>query len=490
MKKQGLKMKYIWFLALFVVIIHGGCKKLIVVDEPINTLTSSEIFSTDATANSAMAGVYSTMINGANADAIVTTFSAGLTTLLAGQSADELSDLSSLGSDQAHVYEQNRLTAINSDRSFNLWRSAYDIIYKANSVIEGVAASQSSLLHDDVRKELTAEAKFIRAFCYFYLTNFFGDVPMALTIDFNQTQYLPRMPQQQVYKQIITDLKDAQVNLLADNSVGKGERIIPNKWAANLMLARVYLYAGDYSNAIIQATQVINNSALFGLEADLKNVFSTTSREAIWQLKQTTQHPTFKNGTPEGFAFSPTINPVIIQYGLTSQLTAAFEPGDQRKKVWTDSVYFPTPLIMTYYPNKYIINNQNANANEPSPQYYMVLRLAEAYLIRAEASTQEAGGIETAITDLNTIRNRAGLSDLDPNLNLQQVKIAIAKERQIEFFAEWGHRWFDLKRTGQAHDVLSVMPSKQPWYGDYQLLYPIPNKEIIADHFLVQNPGY
>jgi hypothetical protein len=499
MKIHGFKTNIFWLLCFFACAGQMACKKLIAIDEPINTLTTTEIFSTDATATSAMAGVYSTMINGTNGGLAVNSygseFSAGSTTLLGSLSSDDIYFFTAVSNSVPDVFGTNHLTAQNAGASSAVWNSAYSAIYKSNSVIEGIAASKSAALHDNVRTELTAEAKFIRAFCYFYLTNFFGDVPMALTVDFNQTANQPRMPQQQVYQQIIADLKDAQASLAADYSAGSGERIIPNKWAATLLLARVYLYAGSYADAATQATSIINNNALFGLETDLGNVFSTTSREAVWQLKQTSTDPNLKNATPEGIMFGVTTTDHhgYPQYCLTDQLLAAFEPGDRRRTVWVDSTDHPNypPAGMAYVPHKYIIDAANADAGQPVPQYYMVLRMAEAYLIRAEANADNpTGDAAASVADLNLIRTRAGLSNLDAGLSGQALKHAVAKERQVEFFAEWGHRWFDLKRTGQAHAVLSVIPMKQPWAGDYQLLYPIPQTEITVDHFLKQNPGY
>jgi hypothetical protein len=121
----------------------------------------------------------------------------------------------------------------------------------------------------------------------------------------------------------------------------------------------------------------------------------------------------------------------------------------------------------------------------------MVFRLAEQYLIHAEALANGGGtGVVEAIKDLNKIRLRAGLGELPLTLSKEATLIAVAKERQTELFAEWGHRWLDLKRTGKAHDVLSVLPLKQPWAGDYQLLYPIPLSEIQANVRLVQNADY
>jgi len=496
--KTGLVFLFCFFFSTML----SGCKKLIEINEPINTTTTAKVFSSDGTAISAMAGIYTMMINGAStSDGGISVeafgqFSNGLITLLGSLSSDDLYEPAGVNGAGYYFYNSNHLTRLNSGPSNNIWGTAYTTIYKANSVIEGIAASTAPALHDNIRNELTGEAKFVRAFCYFYLTNCFGDVPMALTVDFNKTQNLPRMPQAQVYQQIIQDLKDAQAALAANYSRGNDERVIPNKWAATLMLARAYLYTKDYPNAAEQASAIINNISLYGLEDDLNKVFLKNSREAIWQLKQTATDGSLKNATPEGLGMLPVpLSNGIAHYCLTNQLLAAFEQNDQRREIWvgkTDNSYntdgSPHPPFITYFPFKYIIGSDNGDLSQPPPQYYMVLRVAEAYLIRAEAEANgAAGGIPAAIADLNRIRKRAGLPNLDSN---PDMKSAVAKERQTEFFAEWGHRWFDLKRTGRAHDVLSVIPLKQPWAGDYQLIYPIPVTEITADHFLTQNQGY
>jgi hypothetical protein len=172
----------------------------------------------------------------------------------------------------------------------------------------------------------------------------------------------------------------------------------------------------------------------------------------------------------------------------------AFEAGDKRR-CWIDSTNAAPmdgmPKVVSYYPNKYNIGQPNSAFMAPPREYYVMLRLAEQYLVRAEAAANGGpGGLASAIADLNVIRSRAGLPALPASLGKDQVLAAVAKERQTELFAEWGHRWFDLKRTGKAHTLLSAIPLKQPWAGDHQLLYPIPNTEISVNHFLTQNPGY
>ena len=117
----------------------------------------------------------------------------------------------------------------------------------------------------------------------------------------------------------------------------------------------------------------------------------------------------------------------------------------------------------------------------------MVLRLAEQYLIRAEARAQQNTNLTGAIDDLNIIRERAGIPDLLTSLDQPQVLSAVAHERQTELFAEWAHRWLDLKRRDQADVVLSAI--KSTWKPT-AILYPIPVTELQSDPNLVQNAGY
>jgi starch-binding outer membrane protein, SusD/RagB family len=462
-----------------------SCKKMVSVPLPINSVTAEEIFRTDAMAMASMANVFSQMVNGP------ITFNNGYGTLLTGMSADELFYYGA-GDAAIVAFAANQLL-YNNSYTGTVWTSAYKTIYNANSVIEGIAASESSSLTDSVRVRLTAEAKFVRAYCYFYLVNLFGDVPLAMTVDFNKIRNMRRTPVNQVYDQIITDLKDALSVLTDDYATTSAtkERIFPGKWAAMAMLARVYLYRGEYANAAEQASAIINNTALFGLESDLNNVFLAKSKEAIWQLKQGTSDPVIKNCTTEGYTIIP--SPVatgIARYCITPSLLNTFETGDKRRTAWVASTTGNT-AGSNYYPNKYKLGNSNGVSGAASSEYYMMLRLAEIYLIRAEAAANgAAGGISAAIADLNVIRNRAGVTALPTTLTQEQVIAAVARERQVELFAEWGHRWFDLKRTNKAHDVLSAMVSKQPWAGDHQLLYPIPPVEIQVDPALEQNSGY
>ncbi|MGN6420267.1 MAG: RagB/SusD family nutrient uptake outer membrane protein [Pseudobacter sp.] len=493
--------KYTPALLLFTILTGTlvSCTKLVEVDEPINSITAEKMFRTEAQAEGALAGVYNSLIHGPRtaagsspANAILNGFAGGLSTLAGGLSAGEL--IMSSGNRDAYALATNTLTLTNNSMTNTIWTSAYNAIYHANAVIEGIAGAQNSTMRDSVKVQYTAEAKFLRAFSYFHLVNFFGEVPVTLTVDFSKTVNIPRSPVPVVYAQILRDLLDAERDLPATYAAGKNLRVRVNKWGAKAMLAKVYLYMGDNGQAAAKASEVIAESGLFQL-MPLNDIFLSGSREAILQFKQTNQDATLRNAVSEGHYFIPVGDPYKAPAGVwvSDQLLAAFEEGDQRKEVWLDSTLQTTNglNVKVWYPVKYKHSRNMSVLNAPSPELYMVLRLADMYLIRAEARANGAdGGYTKAIDDLNAVRSRTSLQNLSAALNETEVKEAVIHEREIEMFAEWGNRWMDLRRTGRASAVLSAMPLKQPWEGDYQLLYPVPAAEIEANRNLGQNNGY
>ena len=156
----------------------------------------------------------------------------------------------------------------------------------------------------------------------------------------------------------------------------------------------------------------------------------------------------------------------------------AFEPGDERQNKWTKAVTNGTDT--RYHPFKY-----KQASGGTATEHSIVLRVAELYLIRAEARANE-GNLIGAKEDLNQIRNRAGLPNTTAATQTE-ILSAIAKERQIELFAEHGHRFFDLKRTNQINDVLSFKPG----WDNTDVLFPLPEAEVLLNPNLnPQNPGY
>jgi len=251
------------------------------------------------------------------------------------------------------------------------------------------------------------------------------------------------------------------------------------------LLARVYLYTEHWQDAETEATKVIGNTALYTLITDPNNAFLKNNKEALWQLQPVL------NGynSFDGFVFIRTSVPDLFYepVSLRAAFLNNFELGDKRKTAWVDSITIDTDTY--YYPTKYDV--KGGDPGTAVTEYPTIMRLAEVYLIRAEARAQQ-NNVGGAQADLNVIRTRAGLANTSASDKVALL-LAVEKERRIELFTEWGHRWFDLKRTGKIDAVMSmVAPLKGggAWNTDMQL-YPIPANEILLNPKLApQNPGY
>ncbi len=476
-------------LAAFLVLGTTGCKKFVETDPPPTQLIATSVFNNTSTATSALFTIYQNMYN--NQDCYNLELYTGL-----------LSDELQVYGNQAFfntLYHNAMGTSNTSSGAINTWPNAYNYIYQANVII--AAMQNNNSISSSIAGQLTGEAKFIRAFWHFCQVNAYGDVPLALTADYAVTSKLSKTSRVQVLQQVITDLKDAQ-NLLNDKYLDATdttittERVRPNKAAATALLARAYLYLGDYAkdatqyaNAEAQASSVISNS-LYGLvpiTPNTSNVFAKNSNEAIWQLQ--IPLPSGTSATPEGNNFILISAPSISS--ISSQLYNSFEPNDLRKANWIGTYQTTsTPALTYYYAYKYKVRQASSVT-----EYEMVLRLGEQYLIRAEARAQQ-GSTSGALSDLNIIRNRAGLPNYSGATDKASLLTAILHERQVELFCEWGHRWFDLNRTGAVDAVLgapgNVCAAKGGvWSTDgHQKLSPIPLNEIQTDPNLTQNPGY
>ncbi len=452
------RVSIIFFKGLLIILLYGinGCGDFIVVDELEDQLLAKEVFNNDATANSAINGIYRTLreecfqhANGIN--------------LIAGLASDELASYfpQSIRSE----FQNNQISVSNNGLP---WARLYNIIYQCNSAIEGLTVSNS--LKQNIQSQLIGESKFLRAFCYFYLVNFFGDIPLLTTTNVEENAVKARKNVNEVYELILSDLNEAEVLLREDFSASNGNKIRANRWAASALLARVYLYQKRWTEAEEKASSVIN-STLFQLITDVDSIAIRNNREAILQLATS---PTESNIEASFFIFST--NPVLV---CTNSLVEAFEPNDERKKLIQSNVYNDDNV---YYPFKYHSSAIGINENT------MIMRLAEQYLIRAEARSEQ-GNFVGAIEDINIIREKHGkLTPLSGIMDREEILDAIMQERRIEFFAEGGHRWFDLKRTGRIESVLTTEKPGQ-WFS-YAGLWPIPLLDIQRNTNLSQNPGY
>lgn len=449
------------FKCLIFLMLVSSCDDFVEIDPPRTDLVRSTVFANDATAKAAMVDIYYQMTTSGFASGSALSY-----TVYGSLSSDETTEFATNSKLEYQQFNNNALLS-NNILIENLWRSLYTIIYKANAVLEGVSSSEISA---NTKKTLEGESKFIRAFCLFYLVNLWGDVPLVISTDYEKNNVIPRSSQSLVYEQIINDLKDAQTLLPNDYAISNNARVRANKMAATAFLSRVYLYIGDWSKAEQEATAVINNTQ-FSLEPDLTKIFRTTSQEAIFQL--------WSNVRPNdrlNFMVFDNFGPFLT--ALRPEFVQGFEPNDKR---WSTYGRKAVNNGITYLGvEKY------SGSSAPVVDYSTVLRLAEQYLIRAEARAQLNKPAE-AVSDLNVIRKRAGLNNSTSTTQMELLN-EIMQERRSEFFTEWGHRWLDLKRTGRAHDVLA--PIKPEWNNE-DVWYPIPDIQIINNPNTMQNnnPG-
>jgi hypothetical protein len=480
--RRAYQIFYFLCIAIFSL---QSCKKFVEVNPPVTSVTGVSIFNSDATAAAVLTGLYTKIV-----PSNYTQTSLPIMSVYGGLSADELTLWSGITSGTSFNYYKNILSA--STNGAELWTFYYVNIFTCNSAIAGM--NTSTALTPAVKQQLLGEAYFMRGLFYFYLTNLYGDVPLVLTTDYTKNASMARTPANQVYQQVIADLKNAQ-NLLSANYLDATllkvtpNKLRPTKWAATALLSRVYLYYGDltgdasnYKSAAEQASTLISNSS-FSLSplSGTNSVFKMNSTEAIWQL----QPINTGSNTEDAKLFIIPITGLSSTYYvyLSNNLLNSFEPGDNRKTNWISSI---TVSGTTYY---YAYKYQSATLNAPVTEYYMILRLAEQYLIRAEAEAEQ-GDISDAQSDLNVIRTRAGLPNTTAATQ-NDLLAAIQHERQIEFFTEMGHRWLDLKRSKAVDAVMTVAdPLKGSVWNSYQQLYPLPFSDLQTDPNLKQNTGY
>ncbi|KQX00758.1 RagB/SusD family nutrient uptake outer membrane protein [Flavobacterium sp. Root420] len=450
-------------LLSYIIIAIFSCDSFVEVDLPKSQLTSVAVFQDYATADAALTDIYSNIRD----IGILTGTGYGISNQL-GNYTDEITSNQNPNNTSLNFYN-NALLPSNTVVS-GYWNASYNQIYASNAIIEGVEISNN--LSDQQKKQLKGEALFIRSLLHLYLVNIFGDVPYITQTDYRKNSVVSRTSSEKVYENIIYDLNDA-ITLLSDNG-NDFERVRPGISAAKALLARTYLYNHSYPEAANMASAVLNQEDLYALE-DINMVFLITSKETIWQL----QSGESGRNTLEASFFTFTSGPPP-QVSLSNELVNSFASNDLRRTQWIKTVSDGTSIW--YHVYKYKENNSTSVSKE----YSVVFRLAEQYLIRAEARAEQ-GDLIGAKEDLNKIRHRAGLDDTDA-ISKPEILTAILNERKWEFFTERGHRFFDLKRFGQLDNVLSNV--KSGW-NTSDSLFPIPQTELSANPNLrPQNPGY
>lgn len=344
------------------------------------------------------------------------------------------------------------------------WSAAYRLINGANNVLEAVPSVSDPTLTAAQRSQYRGEAYFLRGLAYFDLGRAWGGVPLKLaSTRSSEGTTIVRSTQAQTYDQVQTDLDSAIVLLPATTT---RNRAVKN--AARALRARLHLYRGQWAEAEQYATQVISNAG-YSLVTPYRG-FSTApflTTESVFELSYSNANPNtqWNNWFPSSLGGQYTLRPSAAFIALANN--AAVGGGRSALLATTTS----GGITFTYG------NLYSRSAQRDDPAY--ILRIAEQYLIRAEARAQQ-NNLVGAAADLDAVRTRAGLTGTTAATQ-EDLLVAIENERRLEFAFE-AHRWFDLVRTGRADDVLGVT-NEQRW------VYPIPLSEVLASG-IAQNPGY
>lgn len=453
---------YAWVTLIILLLMTMSCEDFVDVDPPNNQITGELVFEDSATVNAALSDIYSKLRD----NALTNGGSFGLTNLL-GHYADELTLFSNAQLEVQFFYENSVLptSSIISD----LWNTSFNLIYAANNIIEGVQNSETLTTED--KDQFLGEAYFIRAFIHFHLMNLYGEIPYIKTTDYQINSQVSKRDETELYTHLIDDLLASKSLLLSENTV---QNTRPNKWVSSAFLSRVYLYQQNWEMALSEALEIISNGN-YVLNSDISQAFLKNSTETLWQFDAARAGNNTLEALTYIFVTAPPPNTA-----LSDALVESFEIGDSRFTEWLGSASDGTNTW--YYTFKYKLNSITGSTQECS----IIIRLAELYLIAAEANAQ-LGNVSEGLNFLNAIRTRADLTPLALSDNSSLLQ-AIMAERQIEFFVEQGHRWFDLKRTNRANEELSAV---KPNWNATDVLLPLPQSELILNpNLMPQNEGY
>ncbi|WP_299550844.1 RagB/SusD family nutrient uptake outer membrane protein [Seonamhaeicola sp.] len=513
MKKVILTFIAIAFLGTF------SCDDEFTTNPRLNVEDLDTYFLEEANVETAIIGIYDLMQHNYSRD----WHSAYFVKLLPGDDANAAGGNSG---DQQQLQDIDDYTDVSSSNASiaSIWDLFYRTIALSNLVIENI--KDSSLSNKD---RALAEAKFMRAWCFFELTTMFGDIPLRLTVPEVAEDFgLAKSPRSAVYAQIESDLTDAIASLPDKAALSDNFRV--SKGTAEALMGKVLVFQEKYSEAIPHFQSVISNAAHdlepnpadvwsinneFGIESLFELGFvSTTARDwgniAWGGRNESNLHIQLMGPRGDGI-FDLTGTGLLNGWGFnlpTAKLASAFDAaGDVNRKAATlmteaeliaaggavdpsaatgGSIWDYEGAIRIKYATKAEDTSPGGVRELNYSTNFRLFRYAEVLLLAAEAYNQ-AGQDSNARTELNKVRNRAGLADVSATLSGTDLFEAIVSEKFLELAHE-GQRFWDLVRWGRASTELSGTG-----YTSTNDLFPIPITEIDKNSELTvadQNPGY
>ncbi len=476
-------MKKIFFFFIASSFILCSCVKIIERQSPQNSISADDLANDPASIRAALNGAYSSLLSG--------NYMGLRYWALSELYADNLNWTGTFPS-FGQFFNKN-LLADNVEIS-NMWLQIYTSINRCNTTIEAAIKNTSGFTG---KNPLIAEARALRAYNYFNLLRLWGGnengynkgndpsgrtwgVPIRTkpTLKLEDAAPIARSTEAEVWNQILSDLDPVEV--IANLETVGNLRITQS--AALALRARVQLYRENWAEAESLATSVIGTTTSLSVNINFAtgglytNLYGATapSGEVLWSLPF---DPTNQNAI--AFFYLPASLGGRNEIGATIGLRDAHEPNDGRR-----IINFTQPPYPPGFPNAPNVSQKTLKYTRVSTgdDYFHHIRLAEVFLIRAEARARIGTNLAGAAADLNVVRTRAGLPNTTAATQSDLLD-AILQERRVELAHE-GHRLFDLRRYGRL-DLLGMTTNS------FRVRLPIPLTEILrSGPIMVQNPGY
>jgi hypothetical protein len=500
------KMKKVTILGIALALCLSSCSEDFLNQTDPTKVEVDLFYKDEAQVKQAVSGVYSQIQALTNTAYLFGEFQTDNTTV----------DLNPSDRGGAGGWEAFEFSTINSGNGeiANLWNGYYAAMYNCNLTLEKMVEAEMT---ETGRKEAEGQLKFLRAYMYFHLVQYFGDVIIVTsTLDIPDPAFdLVRSPQADVWAQIEKDLKDAAAALPAKYAAA-GDLGRATKGAALSLLGKSYLIQKKYADAATTLKEVTTLG--YALHASYADNFNPSRKNGVESIFEIQYQGDNDNGEWSNFeyVFAPRVSKGAVtgftagtnggRNVPTNDIMAAYEKGDLRKDISLrptfklDTTTYKVPHVIKYnYPHT-IVNRTNTN--------WPVLRYADVLLMLAEVINEQSGPTAEALGYVNQVRKRAGLADLAIT-DKTAFRAAVLKERRLELAFE-NHRWFDLKRTKtpaewaafmNAHGAQeranpTVARGNVPFnstdyvYTENEYFLPLPAPQILINPKLTQNPGY
>lgn len=442
-------LKYIYSIGIIVLL--SSCAGYLDV-KPLESISDTQTIYDKASSETAIRGVYSALASG---NYYGTTFQS-----IGYLSGDNIQWTGSQSQVQEFINKK-----VNADNSTiaGAWTAIYVTINRANNVLAKVPTVTDPLLTETLKNQIIGEAYFVRALAYFDLARTWGGVPIITkpTASPKENRGIGRSTQAQTYAQVLKDLEAAESLLPLTTDRYRATR--KTVWA---LRSRYHLYQKEWAKAEEYATKLLTDSN-YRLLKPFNTFFASDARgtqESVFEIFYSANEPNTHrnqwqpqtNGGTRQWAPNDAIVALLNDPTIGGTRSTLVAKDNQNR--WYGNLYYRTP------------------ASDPS----YVIRIAELYLIRAEARANQ-DKLTDALADLNAVRDRAGIAASTAS-STSAVLLAIENERRVEFALE-PHRWYDIVRTGRAAQVFNLTDANR-------LVLPIPAGELLIDKSLVQNQGY